>query len=90
MSDIDWNVELRKIVREYDGLPPERSRTQIRLQKIQEIVARDRLRGRLDEQLAVVGFWVRFALVGVLAFSLFGGRTGTAAVSPSSRFCWPT
>jgi len=67
MSDIDWNVELKKIVREYDGLPPERSRTQIRLQKIQEIVARD----RLNEQLAVVGFWVRFALVGVLTFALF-------------------
>jgi len=86
MSDIDWNVELRKIVREYDGLPPERSRTQIRLQKIQEIVARDRLRGRLDEQLAVVGFWVRFALVGVLAFSLFGWPYGHRCGFPLVAF----
>ena len=81
MSDIDWNVELRKIVREYDGLPPERSRTQVRLQKIQEIVARD----RLNEQLAVVGFWVRFVLVGVLAVSLFwwpyGHRCGFPLVA---------
>ena len=68
MSDqINWNVELRKIVREYDGLPAERSRTQIRLQKIQEIVARD----RFNERLAVFGFWFRFALVAVLTLSLF-------------------
>ena len=67
MSDVDWNVELRKIVREYDGLPPERSRTQIRLQKIQEIVARD----RFNERLAAIGFWVRFVLVAVLTVSLF-------------------
>jgi hypothetical protein len=81
MSDIDWNVELRKIVREYDGLPPERSRTQIRLQKIQEIVARD----RLNDQLTVIGFWVRFVLVGVLALSLFwwpyGHRCGFPLVA---------
>ena len=81
MSDVDWNVELRKIVREYDGLPPERSRTQIRLQKIQEIVARD----RIDERLAVIGFWVRFALVAVLTLSLFwwpyGHRCGFPLVA---------
>jgi hypothetical protein len=81
MSDVNWNVELRKIVREYDGLPPERSRTQIRLQKIQEIVARD----RFNERLAVVGFWVRFGLVAVLTFSLFwwpyGQRCGFPLVA---------
>ena len=90
MSEIDWNVELRKIVREYDGLPPEpppssrkraRSRTQIRLEKIQEIVARD----RFNERLAVVGFWVRFGLVAVLTFSLFwwpyGHRCGFPLVA---------
>lgn len=82
MSDeINWNIELRKIVREYDGLPPERSRTQIRLQKIQEIVARD----RLNERLAVFGFWLRFALVPVLTLSLFwwpyGHRCGFPLVA---------
>lgn len=85
MSDIDWNVELRKIVREYDGLPPERSRTQIRLQKIQEIVARDRALGRLNDQLTVVAFWVRYVLVGVLTLSLFwwpyGHRCGFPLVA---------
>ena len=81
MSDVDWNVELRKIVREYDGLPPERSRTQVRLQKIQEIVARD----RFNERLAIIGFWVRFVLVAVLTFSLFwwpyGHRCGFPLVA---------
>jgi hypothetical protein len=81
MSDIDWNVELRKIVREYDGLPPERSRTQIRLEKIKEIVARD----RLNERLAVYAFWLRFVLVAVLTLSLFwwpyGHRCGFPLVA---------
>ncbi|HVE33304.1 MAG TPA: hypothetical protein VNC18_07105 [Gemmatimonadaceae bacterium] len=81
-DDINWNVELRKIVREYDGLPPERSRTQIRLQKIQEIVARD----RLNERLAVVGFWVRFALVGVLTLSLFWWPYGHRCGFPLAAF----
>ena len=67
MSDIDWNLELAKIEREYDGLPPERSRTQLRLQKIQEIAAKD----RLYEQLSLIGLWTRLILVAVLAFSLF-------------------
>jgi hypothetical protein len=81
MSDINWNVELRKIVREYDGLPPERSRTQIRLQKIQEIVARD----RLDERFAVLAFWLRLVLAATLTFSLFwwpyGHRCGFPLVA---------
>lgn len=68
MSDIDWTVELRKIEREYDGLPPERTRTQIRLEKIREITAKE----RFQERLALIGVWARLALVGILALSLFG------------------
>lgn len=67
MSEINWSVELRKIEREYDGLPAAKSRTQIRLQKIQEIIAR----GELEERLAALGVWVRLALVGSLATSLY-------------------
>ena len=67
MSEIDWNVELRKIEREYDGLPPERSRTQLRLQKIQEIAAKD----RFYERLMVLGIWARLILIAVLGLSLF-------------------
>ena len=67
MSDIDWNHELRKIEREYDGLPPERSRTQLRLQKIQEIAAKD----RFLERLSLIGFWARIVLIAALGVSLF-------------------
>jgi hypothetical protein len=67
MSDIDWKLELRKIEREYDGLPPERSRTQIRLQKIQEIAAKQ----RFSERLSAIGIWARLILIWTLAVSLF-------------------
>jgi hypothetical protein len=73
VSEINWSVELRKIEREYDGLPPvpvkpaARSRTQIRLQKVQEIMAK----GRFEERLAIVGLWGRLILVGALGTSLY-------------------
>jgi hypothetical protein len=76
VSDIDWNSELRKIVREYDGLHPEQPRvprprrsprTEFRLARIQEIKDRN----RLYERLSVIGIWVRFVLVGALTISLF-------------------
>jgi hypothetical protein len=67
VSDIDWNLELRKIVREYDGLPAETSRTQLRLQKIQEIAAKD----RFLERLSLIGIWVRLVLIAALGVSLF-------------------
>jgi hypothetical protein len=67
VSEIDWNLELRKIEREYDGLPPERSRTQLRLQKIQEIAAKD----RFYERLSLIGIWARLILIAALGLSLF-------------------
>jgi hypothetical protein len=67
VSDIDWNVELRKIEREFTGLPPERTRTQIRLQKIQEIAAKE----RFSERLSLVGVWTRLVLVAALTVALF-------------------
>ncbi|HEY9227310.1 MAG TPA: hypothetical protein VIP11_11720 [Gemmatimonadaceae bacterium] len=82
MSEIDWNVELRKISREYDGLPPERTRTQIRLQKIQEVAARH----RLNERLSIIGLWVRLALVAVLTVSLFWWPYGRSCGFPLVAF----
>jgi hypothetical protein len=67
VNDIDWNVELRKIEREFTGQPPERTRTQIRLQKIQEIAAKQ----RFSERLSLVGLWAQLTLVAVLTLSLF-------------------
>ena len=75
MSDIDWNIELRKIVREYDGLPPEpprplkrrSSKTEFRLERIQEIAAKYEFYDRL----AVFGVWTRLVLIATLTLSLF-------------------
>lgn len=65
MSDIDWNVELRKIVREYDGLPPEPSPAEIRAQK-QAV-----MHARAAERVARIGAWARLALVVALAAALY-------------------
>jgi hypothetical protein len=76
-EQIDWNTELRKIVREYDGLPPEPvavqrprrpSRTEFRLERIQEIAAKYEFYDRLS---AIVGVWARLALVALLTLLLF-------------------
>lgn len=61
--------------------PPKRSRTQIRLQRIQEIAARQ----RFSERLSVIGIWGRLVLVAALATSLFwwpyGHRCGFPLVT---------
>lgn len=74
MSDIDWNIELRKIVREYEGLPPEpaqppkrrSSKTEFRMERIQEIATKYEFYDRL----AVIGVWARLVLLATLAISL--------------------
>lgn len=82
MSEIDWSVELRKIEREYDGLPPERTRTQLRLEKIREITAKE----RFQERLAVAGVWARLVLVGALSLSLFSWPYGHDCGFPLAAF----
>ena len=82
VSEINWNVELRKIEREFDGLPPERTRTQMRLQKIQELAARE----QFNERLAIVGIWAQLALVGALATSLFWWPYGRTCGFPLVAF----
>ena len=78
VSEINWNTELRKIVREYDGLPPEPpraqrprprrgSKTEFRMARIQEITAKY----DFYERLSVIGVWTRLVLVGALTVSLF-------------------
>lgn len=82
VSDIDWSVELRKISREFDGLPPEPRRTQIRLQKIQEIASKH----RFYERLAFFGVWARVALIATLALSLFWWPYGRQCGFPLAAF----
>jgi hypothetical protein len=85
IETVNWKVELRKIEREYDGKPaytPIRSRTQIRLQKVQEIIAR----GKFEERLEVVGVWARLVLVAALATSLYWWPYGHTCGFPLAAF----
>lgn len=68
---IDWDAELRRIERQFDGLP---SHTQLRLQKVQEIVERS----RMEERLEVAGVWLRLVLIGALTAALFWWPYGQA------------
>ena len=65
-AEIDWNVELRKLVREYDGLPPERTPARVRAERA--LAAREKAReSELAERIAT---WARVLLVALLASSL--------------------
>jgi hypothetical protein len=66
MTSVDWNEELRKIEREYDGLPPEPTPAELRARYVEE----RRLEREKDRRAAVIGVWVRLLLVAVLAAAL--------------------
>lgn len=72
-GDIDWDAELRKIEREYDGLPPEPesppepSEAQLRARRS----AQFRARQRAAERRAEIGTWARLALVACLTTALY-------------------
>lgn len=90
VSEINWNSELRKIVREYDGLPPEparppkrrSSKTEFRLERIQEIAAKYEFYDRL----AAIGVWARLVLVATLTVSLFSWPYGRECGFPVVAF----
>jgi hypothetical protein len=66
LSEINWAVELRKIEREYDGLPPEPTPSNVR----QKRDAERRERERQDAIAASFGVYFRLTLVMCLAISL--------------------
>ena len=66
MSEIDWNAELRKVSREFDGLPPEPTPEEIRARRAAELATKQ----RNDEAAAVAGVWIRLFLVSSLAAAL--------------------
>ena len=67
MSEIDWKTELRKIEREYDGLPPEPSPALARAQKAAALRAKQ----QTQERFALVAAWARLLLVAGLAAALW-------------------
>jgi hypothetical protein len=66
LSEINWAIELRKIEREYDGLPPEPTPGEVRQQRDAE----RRERERQDAIAASFGVYFRLTLVLCLAVSL--------------------
>ena len=66
MTAIDWNTELRKIEREFDGLPPEPSPARVRAQRAAEAREKQERRERAERH----GAWARLALVLVLAITI--------------------
>lgn len=66
MTGIDWNVELRKIEREYDGLPPVPSNGELRARR----AAEQRDQDRRHQTTALIGAWLRLILVVALAAAL--------------------
>ena len=78
MSDVvDWNAELRKVEREFDGLPREPSTAQLTAKHAAERRAEERRRDRA----AKLGVRARGALVAVLAAAI--------VVWPYRRECGP-
>jgi hypothetical protein len=63
MSQIDWNSELKKIEREFSGLPPEPSPEQVRAKR----AAEQRAHERKAQQAATLGATTRLIVVSLLA-----------------------
>src|SRR5687768_14766027 len=66
MSEIDWATELKKIEREYDGLPPEPTPAELTRRRAAERREQERVR---DSALRI-GAWGRAALVVALATAI--------------------
>lgn len=64
MSDIQWNTMLRKLSREFDGLPPEPSQAQIRARRDIERRTLD-LQRRRNMLLGTIGRMVLVVTLGV-------------------------
>jgi hypothetical protein len=66
MAEIDWNTELKKIEREFNGLPPEPSPAQLRAQR----AAEQRAQARKTERAQTIGVLARLTLIAALGAAL--------------------
>lgn len=66
MHEIDWSAELKKIDREFSGLPPEPSAEAVRARR----AAEHRTHERKRQQGAEVGVWMRLSVVMILVGSV--------------------
>jgi hypothetical protein len=73
MSSINWDRELAKLEREFDGLPPEPSPVDVRERRV--------VGPGVSGRASTLGVWARLALVATLA--------GALAFWPYARGCGP-
>ena len=66
MTNIDWKTELRKIEREFSGLPPEPSPKDVRRQRALE----QQERMKQEARSAAIGTWGRLVLVLALGVAI--------------------
>jgi hypothetical protein len=66
VSVIDWNSELKKIERQFDGLPPDTSTAEGRERRAIE----RREKERVEQHTAAIAAWIKLALVIALAAAL--------------------
>ena len=77
MQDIDWKAELRKIEREFDGLPPEPTVGEVRAREVVTRRAREHPEPRSeqrmvsDQHLVLIGAGARLGLVAALLGALW-------------------
>jgi hypothetical protein len=67
MSGIDWNVELKKIEREFDGLPPAPTQGQLKAKRASEMRAKQQKYAAT----AALGAGIRVALLALLGVGLY-------------------
>lgn len=67
MSEIDWKTELRKVERQFDGLPPEPTAEELRAWRL----AAESEQRRREELNGAAGAWTRLSLVIALVGGLF-------------------
>jgi hypothetical protein len=79
---IDWNLELRKLEREYDGLPPAPTPARVRAERAEALRAKER-EAALG---ALVATWARLLLVGALATALWWWPYGRTCGLPLGGF----
>ncbi len=77
MTDIDWKSELRKVEREFEGLPPEPTAEELRARRLAE----EREQRRRLELNGAAAAWTRLLLVVALAVGLY--------LWPYDRRCGP-
>lgn len=74
-GEIDWKTELRRLEREFDGLPPEPTPEE----RAAHIAALRAAEQRREQQAMAIGVWARLLLVAALA--------GTLPLWPYDRTC---